>query len=83
MKKILFIVATLIGLLTIYSCEDFLDAENKSKVDSDTYFTTKDGFENAGKFRLCKVKTTCTVEALPCSAVVPICTIPDVAICPM
>jgi len=56
MKKILFIVAILIGLLTQYSCEDFLDAENKSKVDSDIYFTTEAGFETLVNFAYAKLK---------------------------
>ncbi len=56
MKKILFIVATLMGLLTLHSCEDFLDAENKSKVDSNTYFTTEAGFETLVNFAYARLK---------------------------
>lgn len=34
------------GLITFTSCSDFLDAENKSQVDADKYFSTAEGYEN-------------------------------------
>ncbi len=34
------------GGLALSGCSDFLDAENKSNLDSDVYFMTEEGFEN-------------------------------------
>lgn len=45
MKKLLFTIFAMTGL-TLTSCSDFLEAENKSNINSDVYFTTEDGFEN-------------------------------------
>lgn len=45
-KKILMSVLALAGMISFTSCSDFLDAENKSNLDSDVYFVTEAGFEN-------------------------------------
>lgn len=44
-KKILMSVVALAGMMVFTGCSDFLNAENKSSIDSDAYFTTEDGFE--------------------------------------
>ena len=38
-------VIALAGMAVLTGCSDFLNAENKSSIDSDTYFMTEDGFE--------------------------------------
>lgn len=44
MKKISYLSLTLLGGLTLVSCSDFLDTENKSAgTDADTYFGTTEG----------------------------------------
>lgn len=45
MKKLLFALIAATGL-TLTSCSDFLEAKNKSNIDTDAYFTTEEGFEN-------------------------------------
>lgn len=45
MKKIFFAVLAIAGM-TLTSCSDFLEAKNKSNINSDEYFVTEDGFEN-------------------------------------
>ena len=45
MKKIFFAVLAVAGM-TLTSCSDFLEAKNKSNINSDKYFVTEDGFEN-------------------------------------
>ena len=46
-KNILLPVLAIAGGLMLTSCgKDFLDAENKSNIDADKYFSTADGFEN-------------------------------------
>ena len=45
MKKIFFAVLAVAGM-TLTSCSDFLEAKNKSNINSDEYFITEDGFEN-------------------------------------
>lgn len=47
MKNILYISAMLlVGGVSLTGCSDFLEADNKSNLDSDAYFVTEDGFEN-------------------------------------
>lgn len=47
MKKSIIISAlVLAGVLGFSSCSDFLDADNKSNISADKYFTTEAGFEN-------------------------------------
>lgn len=45
-NKILFSSLLLAGSIALTSCSDFLDAENKSNLESEKYFMTADGFEN-------------------------------------
>ena len=45
MKKLLLSAFAIVGL-TLTSCSDFLEADNKSNINADTYFTTEEGFEN-------------------------------------
>lgn len=45
-SKILLSALILSSGLTFTGCSDFLDSHNKSNVDSDSYFTTAEGFEN-------------------------------------
>lgn len=45
-NKILFSALALTGCISLTGCSDFLEAENKSNVESETYFMTADGFEN-------------------------------------
>ena len=45
MKKLLLSAFAIVGL-TLTSCSDFLEADNKSNINTDTYFTTEEGFEN-------------------------------------
>lgn len=47
MKSKIFLSALILSSgLALTSCSDFLDSSNKSNVDSDSYFTTEEGFEN-------------------------------------
>lgn len=45
MKKLLLSIVAL-GGLTLTGCSDFLEANNKSNINSDAYFVTEEGFEN-------------------------------------
>ena len=45
MTKLLLSAFAIVGL-TLTSCSDFLEADNKSNINTDTYFTTEEGFEN-------------------------------------
>lgn len=45
-NKILFSSLLLAGSVALTSCSDFLEAENKSNLESEKYFMTADGFEN-------------------------------------
>lgn len=55
-KKILLAIAVFAGGLSLTSCNDFLDAENKSAIDSDSYFTTSEGFENLSIYPYYKLR---------------------------
>ena len=56
-KKILLAIAVFAGGLSLTSCNDFLDAENKSAIDSDSYFTTSEGFENLSIYPYYKLRS--------------------------
>lgn len=56
-KKILLAIAVFAGGLSLTSCSDFLDAENKSAIDSDKYFTTSEGFENLSIYPYYKLRS--------------------------
>lgn len=45
-NKILFSALALSGVIMLTGCSDFLEAENKSNLESEKYFMTADGFEN-------------------------------------
>ena len=45
-NKIFFSSLLLAGAMSLTSCSDFLEAENKSNLESEKYFMTADGFEN-------------------------------------
>ena len=48
MKKLIniaFVAAIAAGAGTLAGCSDFLDAENKTNIDSDSYFPTEEGLE--------------------------------------
>ena len=45
------------SLASLSSCSDFLDAEDKSHLDSDTYFVTEEGFENLSVTPYYKLKS--------------------------
>lgn len=45
MKKRLYYILSFVILFSIASCSDFLEKENLSNVDADTYYKTSDGYE--------------------------------------
>lgn len=45
MKKIFFLASLMLSALAMTGCNDFLDADNKSSVTDQQYFTTKAGFQ--------------------------------------
>lgn len=55
-KKLILSVFAAAGFLTLTGCSDFLDAENKSDLDSDTYFTTESGFEELSIYPYYKLR---------------------------
>lgn len=56
MKRIIYISMIIAGMLSVYSCSDFLDAENKANVTSAEYFNTDAGFEALTNFAYAKLK---------------------------
>ena len=45
-NKTILSTLALAGMMTLTGCSEFLDAENKSSLNSDVYFKTSEGFEN-------------------------------------
>ena len=57
MKRIFYILMLITGFIALYSCSDFLEADNKSNVTSDEYFNTQSGFESLANFAYAQLKS--------------------------
>lgn len=56
MKRLIYIIILATGMLSFYSCSDFLDADNKSNVTSGTYYRTEAGFETLVNYAYAQLK---------------------------
>lgn len=55
-KKFILSAVAVAGLVSLTGCSDFLDAENKSDLDSDSYFVSKTGFEELSVYPYYKLR---------------------------
>jgi len=56
MKRLIYILVLLAGMFSLYSCSEFLDADNKSNVTSEAYFNTEAGFETLVNYAYAQLK---------------------------
>ena len=56
MKRLIYILVLLAGMLSLNSCSEFLDADNKSNVTSEAYFNTEAGFETLVNYAYAQLK---------------------------
>ena len=57
MKRIIYILMLVAGLIAQYGCSDFLEADNKSNVTSSEYFNTESGFETLVTYAYAQLKS--------------------------
>ncbi len=56
MKRLIYTLVIISGFISLNSCSDFLDADNKSNVTSEAYFNTESGFETLVNYSYAQLK---------------------------